>query len=91
MRMAPRTARVLCPMSKALRICGVEVPVVSNEEAEQCDFVVCGSADQPNPWNDNIETVCCACGTPIIHRPHVPEKPPKICMQCVLDRMKGIN
>lgn len=58
------------------------INVVSDEEAEQVDAVICNTDDRWSPFRDNVRTTCADCGTPIHHRPHVPKKPKKICMEC---------
>jgi hypothetical protein len=60
------------------------IHVVSETEAEQCDYVVCADAGTPTPFSDNVETTCAFCAKPVIHRPHAPKRPPKICLDCVL-------
>lgn len=60
------------------------VKVVSDAEAEQCDMVVCMPNGGPRYFDDDIDTVCAKCGTPIHHRPHVPKTPPKVCIDCAL-------
>jgi len=69
---------------------GINVPieVVSDEEAEEADFIVCGSPG-PTPWLDNVETTCGDCGSAVIHRPHAPKRPRKVCVACALLRMEG--
>lgn len=68
--------------------------VVSPDEAEQAQFCVCGPADTPTPWTDDIHTTCGMCGAAIIHRPHAPAAPMKICIGCALSLPKegeGLN
>jgi len=60
-----------------------KVKVVSQEEAEKCDYVVCMPADSPSPFTDNLRGHCSVCNQPIIFRPHVPKKPPKVCIHCM--------
>lgn len=64
----------------------ITATVVDQEEAEKASFVVCANADLETPFTGNVETTCCDCGTAIIHRPHAPKAPPKICMKCVVLR-----
>jgi hypothetical protein len=71
-----------------VRIGGFEIPVVSNEEAEEVDFVVCSRVG-PSPFSDNLESTCSFCGAAIMHRPYIPKKPPKICLECAVERMEG--
>lgn len=67
---------------RKVKIGGHDVTIVSDEEAEKVDYVVCMPADTLSPFRDNVRANCWACGKPIIHRPHVPKKPPKICVDC---------
>jgi hypothetical protein len=30
--------------------------------------------------------LCCACGVPVIFRPYMPKRPPRICLECMLAR-----
>lgn len=71
-------------MKRKMKIHGVPVSVVSDEEAEECDFVVC-APDGPSPFTDNFKGYCCACGRPIMYRWHAPRKPKKICLKCAAD------
>lgn len=64
------------------------IQVVSNEEAEKAEFVLC-APDGPSSFADNIKTVCSMCGTAIMHRPYIPKKPPKICIQCLLTKLEA--
>jgi hypothetical protein len=72
------------------------IQVVSDEEAETVDLVVCvrkGSLDEkrlPQWWKDtNIEGVCSLCDHAIIFRPYNPVKPPKVCVECALELGKA--
>lgn len=60
------------------------INVVSNEEAEEVDAVICNTADLWSPFRDNTPAICADCGAAIYHRPHVPKKPKKICVNCAL-------
>lgn len=68
---------------KTVDIFGVPVTEVSDEEAEQADFVVC-ALEGPSPFTDNFRGYCWACGTPIMYRWHAPRKPRKICIGCAV-------
>ena len=68
---------------EAVRNQGVPVKVVSEEEAEGCDYVVCMPAGR-SPFKDNQHGSCSKCGRAIMFRPHVPKKPPKICYACMI-------
>lgn len=67
---------------------GCPITIVSEMDAEECDLVICVSG-QRFYFRDNIFTVCADCGGAIQHRPHVPKKPPKVCMGCASKRMKA--
>lgn len=68
-----------------------QVQIVSDDEAEQSDFVVCVPADWPTPFSDNLTTTCHDCGCAVVHRPYAPKRPPKICLNCVTARINGGN
>lgn len=74
---------------KSATIAGVPIRIISQDEAETLDFVVCGDAGTPTPWHDNVHTTCALCGAAIIHRPHAPKRPAKICMGCALARAEA--
>jgi hypothetical protein len=58
------------------------VKVVSDEEAEKLDYVVC-VPEGPSPFTDNLIGNCCKCGVRVMYRWHAPRKPPKICLDCL--------
>lgn len=60
------------------------IKVVSDEEAEACDYVIC-MPEGPSPFDDNLTGFCCKCGIKVMYRWHAPRKPPKICMKCLVD------
>jgi hypothetical protein len=62
----------------------IPINVVSDEEAEQADFVVCMPAGAPTPFDDNETGTCCECGIAVIFRPYNPKRPPRICLQCAI-------
>lgn len=67
------------------------IKVVSSEEAEQADFVVCmreGEGDD-RAFIDNVHGVCAECNHAIYFRPYSPKKPPHICLQCALARVEA--
>lgn len=76
-------------MAETVNIGGITATIVSDEEAELSAFVVCGDAELPYPFTDNVQTTCCDCGRAIVHRPHAPKRPPKICIACVGLRAEG--
>jgi hypothetical protein len=75
----------------SIRLPGISAPirVASAEEAEQAAFVVCMPLGSPTPFYDNVTATCSDCRCLIIHRPHAPKKPPKICIDCVALRAQG--
>jgi len=69
-------------MSKVL-LGGVEVEVVSNEEANKATIAVCALAG-PSEFTDNLFGVCACCGAAIMFRPYMPPKPRKLCPRCAV-------
>jgi hypothetical protein len=66
------------------------IRVVSDAEAERCDYMVCVRlADDPGAFTDNLQGECCACGALVIFRPYAPAMPPRICVECVTQLAKG--
>lgn len=55
--------------------------IVEPADAEEAHFMMCAP-----PWAsthaDDVITQCDGCGQPIVHRPHVPTRPPKLCLRC---------
>jgi hypothetical protein len=68
-------------MSRRTKIGGIDVEVVSELEAEESDCVVCMYAPS-RYFDDDVLAKCAGCGRQIVHRPHVPKKPPKLCLPC---------
>jgi hypothetical protein len=69
-----------------------KIQIVSDEEAEEADVVVCCTADMPSYFDDNVYTTCAECGVEIYHRPYMPKKPRKVCIECAIkmsDESKG--
>lgn len=58
------------------------ITVVTSQEAEDTTYVMCVSDEGPAYFSDDIHTSCHFCERPIRHRPHVPKRPPKICVRC---------
>lgn len=83
----PRRGATVTPLRKArvrgttVKIGGREIRVVSRDEAEQATFVVCGPISH---FADDVHATCAGCRAPIVHRPHVPSKPPKVCLPCAV-------
>jgi hypothetical protein len=68
---------------KKLKIGGFSIPVVSDDEAETCDYLVCAPWG-PSPFPDNFKGVCAHCGIEIMYRWHSPRKPKRICIDCMI-------
>ncbi|MHB8576233.1 MAG: hypothetical protein ACYDCQ_12985 [Dehalococcoidia bacterium] len=64
------------------------IKIVSDEEANEAEFVVCMLDGSGEYFNDDLRTSCFVCGRGIHHRPHVPKKPHKVCIAC-LNAMTG--
>lgn len=69
------------PMKRMADILG-KVKVVSQEEAEKADYVVCMPADEPEYFTDNLRGHCSVCNRVVVFRPHAPKKPPRVCIHC---------
>ena len=64
--------------------------IVSAEEAETADAVVClRKADDPGFFRDNLTGTCNDCGVEVVFRPSAPKAPMRICLQCAKDRAQG--
>jgi len=59
----------------------------SQEDGEDCDYVVCIRATNPLALPDNLVSTCCKCGCTIQYRPHAPKTPAKICWECAIPEM----
>lgn len=68
-----------------VEIDGVKATVVSEEDAENADAYFCVRKGAPTPFTDNVEGECSLCGHTVIHRPHGPTKPRKICIECAIE------
>ena len=68
-------------MARKIEIAGIPFEVISDEDAETVDYVVC-MPDGPSEFNDNFKGNCCKCGTRIMYRWYQPRKPAKICLEC---------
>jgi len=58
------------------------VTIVSDDEAEKSDFVVCMPWGTPSPFTDNLSGFCSKCGCKVMYRWHAPRKPKKLCIEC---------
>ncbi|MCB1534874.1 MAG: hypothetical protein KDJ44_09150 [Rhodoblastus sp.] len=64
------------------------INVVSDEEAEKAAFVICVRWTVPAVFADDEQGTCCACGAAVRFRPHAPKKPPRICMECIVEKLE---
>ena len=62
------------------------VAIISEEEAEKADVVICSPDWIPSEFTDDIHGTCAHCGTPIHYRPHTPKRPMKLCIMCGVER-----
>jgi len=58
------------------------IEIVSDEEAEKAEFLVCVRVGQPTPFDDNETGVCSKCGAEVQFRPYAPKTPQRLCMEC---------
>jgi hypothetical protein len=58
---------------------GLRVYVSSEAEAEAATITICGNASY---FPDDCHGACASCGAPIVYRPHMPKRPPKVCVDC---------
>ena len=66
------------------------INVVSDEEAEKSDFVVC-MPKGPSPFKDNFTGNCCQCGIEVMYRWHAPRRPKKICLDCAVKQIAKVD
>lgn len=59
----------------------MEIEIRSEAECEEADAVVCGDISY---FPDDVKTTCAWCKKKIVHRPHVPKRPPKVCISCMV-------
>jgi hypothetical protein len=72
------------PRWPQVKIAGVNVNVVPDSVAESCDLAICADWDGPRYFPDDVRAVCAGCGKALRHRPYMPKKPMKMCMECGL-------
>lgn len=67
------------------------IKVGNKEQSEAVDYVVCGKASSlPLEQRDkgSVEVECHVCKTLVILSPSSPVKPPKLCHECAVNRLK---
>ncbi len=57
----------------------------SHEELESVSCVACMPNGSGEFFSDDVRTACARCGVGIHHRPGVPTRPPKLCLQCAMN------
>lgn len=67
-------------------VCGITTELVSAAEAERADMVVCGYPPAAYP-DEDLLTWCHDCQCAIVHRPHAPRAPDKVCVRCARRRL----
>jgi hypothetical protein len=50
-------------------------------EADEAAMTVCGNVSY---FADDVRGECAGCGAPLVFRPHMPARPPKLCLDCAL-------
>lgn len=68
-----------------------DIEVVSDNEAELADFVVCCRTGTPTPFKDNLYGECSECSHQVFFRPHAPKRPPRVCMECAMQKISEID
>jgi hypothetical protein len=71
-------------MKKHSEFLGMPIEVVSDEDAEKVDYLVCIPLGVPSLFTDNLKGVCCKCGVDVQYRWHAPRKPKRICIDCIV-------
>jgi hypothetical protein len=79
----------LLPVGERVSIKGIECEVVDDAKADTADMVVCVEATQPLIFADNMTGPCADCGMVLQWRPHSPKRPPKVCMECAMERVEA--
>ena len=65
---------------------GLRAEIVSADEAERVDAVICGDV---SCFPDDVRSLCATCGAGLVHRPTAPVRPPKICLACAIRRARA--
>ena len=64
-----------------------KLEIGTQEDGEDCDYVVCIRATNPLAFPDNLVSTFCKCGCAIQYRPHAPKTPDKMCFECAVPEM----
>lgn len=71
------------------RVAGLATRVIDAVEAERAAIVICG--DPPSAYPDeDVLTWCHDCHGAIVHRPHAPRAPIKVCARCATRRLAAM-
>lgn len=63
--------------------------VLSKDEAEGSDMLICMAWSDPPILPDNAMGICHDCAARIQYRPDAPARPTKVCTLCSVDRLLG--
>ncbi len=69
---------------------GIATDVISAADAEHVQMVVCGYPPAAFP-DEDLLTWCHDCACTIVHRPHAPRTPIKVCVRCAVNRLKDLE
>jgi len=70
-------------------ISGLATEMISAEAAERAQMVVCGYPPSAYP-DEDLLTWCHDCACAIVHRPHAPRTPIKVCQRCARRRLEQL-
>jgi len=68
---------------------GIQTELVSAAAAEDSALVICGYPPAAYP-DEDLLTWCHDCACAIVHRPHAPRTPIKVCTRCALRRLQAL-
>jgi hypothetical protein len=63
--------------------------VASAKDCEDASYLVCVLATMTSPFTDNERGVCSICERAVIFRPYAPKRPPRICIDCMIELVKA--
>jgi hypothetical protein len=63
---------------------GLELEIVTPEQAARAAVCVCALWDGPVYFTDDVKAACGGCGVAVRHRPYIPARPTKLCMACAM-------
>jgi hypothetical protein len=69
---------------------GLQTDLISAEAAERAEMVVCGYPPSAYP-DEDLLTWCADCACAIVHRPHAPKTPVKVCTRCATRRLQQLS